>query len=86
MAPHFNHFCTFVTLGLSHCKSSMRILALKCINQLTQSQRASAAKSRELFTAFLRFIACDCVVGKQTAEVLEYACSALCQFVAVSIL
>jgi len=40
-------------------------------------------KSRELFTAFLRFLACDCIVGKQTGEVLDYACAALGQFVAM---
>ncbi|KAE9552917.1 hypothetical protein FO519_003859 [Halicephalobus sp. NKZ332] len=83
LSPHFNHFCTFVTLGLAHCKMSMKILSLKCINQLTQSQKSSAVKSRELFTAFLRFLACDCVVGKQTSEVMEYTFAALGPFVSV---
>uniref|UniRef100_A0AC34QN13 Pre-rRNA-processing protein Ipi1 N-terminal domain-containing protein n=1 Tax=Panagrolaimus sp. JU765 TaxID=591449 RepID=A0AC34QN13_9BILA len=79
--PYSNVFCSQIVFGLTSKKSSIQVLALKCVNQLFVSQKKSVSKNREVFKAFLRFLACDCVVGNQTLKVFTVAFNALLQFV-----
>lgn len=84
--PHFNHFASYVMTGLSNSKASMKVMALKCIATLCTVHKEASQKSLEIFKSFLRFIACDCVKGKVSKEILVQAYKTLIQFVLVSIL